>query len=80
MTTYHPNDRVRLKVPTGSPDHNGQFRTWSVKVVFRVLLESPDGTVTVSDDSRGLRTRFEVGQLACVTRAEHCTPHTESER
>lgn len=80
MTTYHPNDRVRLKVPTGSPDHNDQFRTWSVRTVFRVLLESPDGTVTVSDDSRGLRTRFEVGQLTTHTRAEHCTPHTESER
>lgn len=80
MTTYHPNDRVRLKVPTGSPDHNDQFRTWSVRTVFRVLLESPDGTVTVSDDSRGLRTTFEVGQLATHARAEHCTPHTESER
>ena len=77
MTTYHPNDRVRLKVPAGSPDHNGQFRTWSVKTIFRVLLESPDGTVTVSDDSRGLRTTFEVGQLACVTRAEHCTQTQE---
>lgn len=74
MTTYHPNDRVRLKVPTGSPDHNNQFRTWSVKVVFRVLLESPDGTVTVSDDSRGLRTRFEVGQLVMSQRAENTQP------
>jgi len=80
VTTYRPNDRVRLKVPAGSPDHNGQFRTWSVKVLFRVLLESPDGTVTVSDDSRGLRTTFEVGQLVMSQRAEHCTPHTESER
>lgn len=80
MTTYRPNDRVRLRVPAGSPDHNDQFRTWSVKTIFRVLLESPDGTVTVSDDSRGLRTTFEVGQLATHARAEHCTPHTETTR
>lgn len=70
MTTYHPNDRVRLKVPTGSPDHNGQFRTWKPTAIFRVLHVAADGDVVVSEDSRGLRTTLPAGRLVMHKRAE----------